>query len=153
MWTEVGTVSLDGTTESVSVGTVPLPSSGGVEIRIQQLTPPDDAPFRAGLVYIKTASGRTYGTRKFWGHPEGEDYLVGSGMSSEDEYGVLTVEPRYLNLKALKAGRTWQLRFWCRPAPAVTAGGPTVRFGVADDTANRPWTLALPNALARLVFR
>ena len=115
MWQEVGTVSLDGASEVVSVGMVSLPLAGGVEIRVQQLTPADEAPYRAGLLYNRTTTGRTYGTRKFWGHPEGEDYRLGEGMTSEESTGTLIVEPRYLNLKALKAGRLWQLRFWIRP--------------------------------------
>jgi hypothetical protein len=122
-WQEVGTVSLDGAAFAVDVGTVPLPATGGLEIRVQQLTPADEAPYRAGLMYIRTASGRTLGTRKFWGHPEGEDYALGTLLSAEESSGVLVVEPRYLNLKALKAGRIWQLQFWARPAPDSGGGG------------------------------
>lgn len=123
MWTEVGTVSLDGTQEAVEVGAVPLPASGGVEVRVQQLTPADEAPFRSGLLYVKTASGRTLGTRRFWGHPEGEDYALGALLSAEESSGALVVEPRYMNLKALKAGRVWQLRCWIRFLPATGGGG------------------------------
>lgn len=125
-WQEVGTVTLDAASVSVEVGTVSLPAAGGLEIRVQQLTPADEAPYRAGLIYIKTASGRTLGSKRFWGHTEGEDYALGTLLSAEESSGVLVVEPRNFNLKALQAGRTWQLRFWSRFAPASSGGGSAI---------------------------
>lgn len=146
-WEEVGTVSLDGAADVVAVGTVALPAAGGLEIRVQQLTPSDEAPYRAGLMYVRTASGRTLGSRKFWGHPEGEDYALGTLLSAEEGSGVLTVEPRYLNLKALKAGRRWELRFWARPAPAPGGGGGGAALAGSFVTAT-----GVGLTLARVVF-
>lgn len=145
-WDEVGTVSLDGTASAVPVGTVALPPSNGIEVRVKQLTPADESPYRAGLIYVKTPSGRTVGTRKFWGHPEGEDYALGEGLTSEEGVGTLWVEPRYLNLKALKAGRIWRLQFWYRPNPSPPSGGVSTFAGGFVDTAGAGL------ALARVVF-
>ena len=114
---------LDGSAISADVGPVSLPTAGGLEVRVKQLTPSNDAPFRAGLIYVRTTSGRTIGTRKFWGHPEGEDYSLGPLLSSEEGSGILVVEPRWLNLKALKAGRLWSLQFWAKEGPDPSTGG------------------------------
>jgi hypothetical protein len=117
-WQEVGTINLDGSLQSVPVGAVPIPSSGGLEIRVQQLTPADEALFRAGLLYVRTTNGRTLGSTKFWGHAEGEDYPLGTLLTSEETTGTLYCEPRWLNLKSLKGGRTWTLKFWVQPLEA-----------------------------------
>lgn len=102
-WRKVNTVSIGFEDFSVPVGTVALPPSGTLEVRIKQTSPADTSLFKAGLFYVTTGNGRTLGTRKFWGHLEGEDYVLGGpGYSTTSGFGELVIEPRYLNRRVLK---------------------------------------------------
>jgi hypothetical protein len=114
-WREIGTVSITASNFHVRVGVVDLPANGTLEVRIKQLSPSVTSLFRAGLLYVTTGVGRTLGTRKFWGHLEGEDYVLGGpGFSSTAGSGILWIEPRTLNLRALRspALSPWTLQVW-----------------------------------------
>lgn len=110
-WRVVGEVTLDAATFDKEVGWVELPPEGGIEIRVIQVSPADQAPYYSGLFWIRTDNGRTLGTRKFWGHTEGEDYRLGGDLSTGAGRGMLMVSPRRINRRAFMAGRNWVLRF------------------------------------------
>ena len=153
-WQEIGTVTLNASSVADEVGTVTVPAKGGLEVRIQSLTPDGEAPYRAGLFYVRTTSGRTLGSRKFWGHNEGEDYVLGYSQSSEETTGTLVVEPRYMNLRSLSTGRTWTLRFWVQPLPEPggTSSLPSVKYKATNGVRDLVWNLVIPKALARISF-
>lgn len=121
-WAFLGRVSITGTDLTVSVGTVAVPASGLLEVRIKQASPVDFSPFRAGLFYLVNTSGRPLGTSKFWGHLEGEDYVLGSaGMAAEDPGTAdLIIEPRSINRRILTAPiiGPWVLDVWVRSIDA-----------------------------------
>jgi hypothetical protein len=123
-WQRVGAVSISAGDVQVVVGTVQIPAAGGLEVRIKQTGPADQGPFYSGLFFVRTTAGRTLGTRKFWGNPEGEDYRYGEGLVSEESTGEFVIEPRLLNRKVLAAhpGRTWNLEVWVNPAVANPPG-------------------------------
>lgn len=114
-WRQIGTVSITASDLQARVGVVDLPPSGGLEVRIKQISPAETSLFRSGLFYVSTGSGRTLGTRRFWGHTEGEDYVLGGpGYSTNAGSGVLWIEPRLINLRALKhpSLSPWVLEVW-----------------------------------------
>lgn len=103
-WRRVGTVSIRAADQLVTVGPVSIQSTDRVEVRIRQVSPETTSVFRAGLFYVLSGNGRVLGSHKFWGHREGEDYVLGGdGYSSQDVSGVLMIEPRYVNRQALKS--------------------------------------------------
>lgn len=111
-WRLIGEVTLDAATFEKEVGWVELPPEGGIEVRVIQTSPADEAPYYNGLFWFRSGSGRTLGSRKFWGHTEGEDYRIGAGLSSGSGRGMLMVSPRRINRRNFLAGnRTWGLRF------------------------------------------
>lgn len=111
-WRLIGEVTLDAATFEKTVGWVELPPQGGIEVRVIQTSPADQSPYYNGLMWFETGTGRSLGTRKFWGHAEGEDYLVGDGLTTGSGRGLLKVSPRRINRKNfLAGGRTWGLRF------------------------------------------
>lgn len=125
-WVSVGTVSLTASDFSKVVGTVQLPPSGGLEVRIRQVSPAETSLFRSGRFHVQTTSGRTFGTRRFWGHLEGEDYqLGGDGLTSDETQGQLVIEPGLLNLKALKHPdlSPWVLEVSAQPWQPSGGGG------------------------------
>jgi hypothetical protein len=131
-WTSVGAVSITATVDVVVVGTVDLPPTGGLEVRIKQISPAETSVFSAGRFFVRTTSGRTLGTRRFWGHLEGEDYQLGDlGTSSDEAQGELVIEAGRLNVRALKhpALSPWNLEIWVRPWSPAAGGNATYNAG------------------------
>jgi hypothetical protein len=112
-WRVINRVSITATDLEVAVGPVEIPAQGTLEVRVKQISPLETSFFRYGLIYLKTAVGRTFGTRKFWGHLEGEDYVLGGpGFSAGHRDGFLWIEPRGVNRRILKhpaSGGPWVL--------------------------------------------
>jgi hypothetical protein len=135
-WELVGRATITGADFTVDVGEVTLPASGALEVRIKQVSPAEDALFRAGLVYVVTATGgRELGVAKFWGHPEGEDVVLGwPGQTDVSGTGRLLIEPRALNLKvaAHPGVGPWVLDVWVRELPAQLGGAARVATAYAD---------------------
>jgi hypothetical protein len=158
-WTSLGTVAITASLDEVVVGTVDLPPTGGLEVRIKQISPAETSVFSAGRFFVKTQFGRVYGTKRFWGHLEGEDYQLGSdGFSSEDAQGELCIEPGRLNRRALKhpSLSPWILevavRKWQPAAGGGTGGGgggttpdppQSVTFTPTDCSAGSLWRKAV----------
>jgi hypothetical protein len=126
-WTLVGRATITASDFTVDVGTVTLPASGALEVRVKQISPAETSVFRSGLLYVRTTTGgRELGTKRFWGHLEGEDYVLGSaGQVDMVGEGVLILEPRAINLKALKSPSLspWVLDVWVRPLALATGDG------------------------------
>jgi hypothetical protein len=126
-WTLVGRATITAADFKVEVGTVTLPASGALEVRVKQISPAETSVFRSGLLYVRTTTGgRELGSKRFWGHLEGEDYVLGSaGQVDVGGEGVLVLEPRAINLKALKSPSLspWVLDVWVRPLALATGGG------------------------------
>jgi hypothetical protein len=113
VWRIINRVSIGFSDFEVPVGPVEVPAQGTLEVRVKQISPLETSIFRYGLIYVKTAAGRTLGTRKFWGHIEGEDYVLGGpGYSAGSRDGFLWIDPRGINRKVLKhpaSGGPWIL--------------------------------------------
>jgi hypothetical protein len=135
-WTLVGRASITASDFTVDVGTVTLPASGALEVRVKQISPTETSVFRSGLLYVRTTTGgRELGSRRFWGHPEGEDYVLGSADQVDvGGEGVLVLEPRAINLKALKSPSLspWVLDVWVRPLAVAAGGAGRIAAGFAD---------------------
>ena len=152
-WRRVGTVSIRAADQLVEVGPVSIQGTDRVEVRIRQVSPVTTSVFVAGLFYVLSGNGRVLGSRKFWGHREGEDYVLGGeGYSSQDVSGVLMIEPRYLNRLALQHPdiSPWVLEVSCRepgdlPADRVQAPG-------FVDQLNRLLGLTLSGRSGRITF-
>jgi hypothetical protein len=102
---------------------------------VKQISPAETSVFRSGLLYVQTTGGgRDLGTRRFWGHLEGEDYVLGSADQVDlSGDGVLVVEPRLINRKALQnpAISPWILDVWVRPL-SLAGGAGRIAAGFAD---------------------
>lgn len=121
----VGSISVGPLDEKILVGSVDVPAQG-LEVRVVQIS---SSPFQTlshGLLYVKTAAGRDLGTIKVWGHPEGEDYRLGEGLSTVIGPAELWFEPRLYNLKWLRAGApvSWALEFYAQPATVTSPTEP-----------------------------
>lgn len=152
----VGSITVDAGTAEVIVGIVALePGDDTLWVRVKQQGGESPWPWSYGLLSYVTAEGRELGTAKVFGHVGGEVFRLGVGLPPMVRSGLLVFRPRAFSLGWLRAGnQVWRLSFEARSG--TTAGGtgqPTVRFGVTDQAQDVPWTLALPNALARLDFR
>lgn len=152
----VGSVTVNAGTAEVSVGTVTLePGADTLWVRVKQLGGENPWPWGYGLLSFVTGEGRELGTSKVFGHNDGEVFRLGIGLPPMERTGLLVFRPRSFSLQWLKAGnQSWRLTFDAKSG--ITGGGTrqtSVRFGVTDQMRNVPWTLALPNALARLDFR
>jgi hypothetical protein len=103
MWRLVGNVTLDPDTESVTVGNVEVPTTGGLPVRVMTTT---NYPFKWGycLLSYQSPYGRELGTIKVWPRAELTQYLLGDGFSVNGTVGQLVFEPRTWNLRWIKAG-------------------------------------------------
>jgi hypothetical protein len=135
-WTLVGRATITGADLTVDVGEVTLPASGSLEVRVKQISPLETSLFRAGLIYVVTSTGgRELGVRKFWGHLEGEDVVLGSaGQVDVAGTGRLVIEPRAMNLKvaAHPSVGPWVLDVWVRDLPVQLGSATRVATAYAD---------------------
>lgn len=149
----VGTASISASDWTVPVGAVSLPSTGGLAVRIRQTSPAETSVFWAGLIYVDTAVGRILGSRRFWGHLEGEDHVLGGpGYRAELPTGVLKIEPRTWNRRALRYSSLspWVLEVWADDAP--DADTPTYQAPGFVDRLNRLLRLTPIGGLGRITF-
>lgn len=156
MYQTVGSISVGPADLRVVVGQVTLPADHDtLWVRVIQQGGESPWPMSFGLLSWQTLEGRELGTAKVFGHHEGETYRLGGGLPPVERTGSLVFEPRHYNLRWVKGtGEIWNLAFEAQSGIAVPSGGrTTVSFPATDLVADRRWTLALPNALARLDFR
>ena len=151
----IGSVSVTAGTHEVSVGAVTLaPGADTLWVKVTQQGGESPWPWGFGLASFVTAQGRELGTAKIYGNTDGEVFKLGNGLSPMERSGMLVFRPRSFSLAWLRAGNaTWNLSFAARSGTAAAVSPPPVRFPVADQQQDRTWTLAWPQALARLNFR
>jgi hypothetical protein len=134
----VNTVSIRATDQEVAVGPVLLPAGDCLRVRLRQLSPLESSVFCFGLVYVRTTTGRIYGTKRFWGHLEGETYVLGGDCYVPDaEVAMLWVNPRGINRRILRQQKTpvpWVLEvsvddFRDVPPPSLKSSGFVNRAG------------------------
>lgn len=157
MWNPAGSVVVGPNDLRVVIGTVTLAAGEDtLWVRCQQQGGISPWPYGYGLLTWQTTEGRELGTAKVYGHHESEVFRLGVGLSPVERTGMLVLEPRSYNLRWIRtSGELWRLGFHVRSGTSAppAASQPTVRFSVTDLSQDRPWTLALPFALARLSFR
>lgn len=151
----IGSVAVSAGTQEVSVGSVTLgPGADTLWVKVTQQNGQSPWPWGFGLLSFVTAQGRELGTAKIYGNTDGEVFRLGIGLPPVERTGILVFRPRSYSLAWLRAGNaTWTLAFEARSGTTAGISAPTVRFPVADQQQDRPWTLARPLALARLDFR
>lgn len=113
VWRLIGSADVGPYDKEVEIGPITVPPADGVEVWIQQTSPPSCWKFGYGLLWADNQYGRFIGTIKVYGHPEGEAYRLGAGLSSSIGSGVLKFSPRMWNLRWLQASNErWQLDFY-----------------------------------------
>lgn len=156
-WQSVGSISVGPADRLVPVGAFTLAAGDDtLWVRITQQSGDSPWPYGFGLLTWRSVEGRELGTIKVYGHPDGETYRLGVGLSPVERTGSLYFEARSYNLRWIRsAGINWSLAFEAQSGQGQAGGGgrTTVSFPATDLTADRSWSLALPNALARLDFR
>lgn len=102
-WQRIGVVTITPTTAEAVVGPIELPTYGGVEVKLRQVAP---TPFRWGyaLLSYRSSNGLELGSIKVWPRLEFSNYLLGAGLSVDDNFGALVIEPRSWNLRWILAG-------------------------------------------------
>lgn len=155
-WQPTGEVSVGPNDDRIVIGSISLqPSDDTIWIRCRQTTGQSPWPYGFGLLSWQTEHGRELGTSKVYGHSEGETFRLGTGLSPMVRTGLLVLEPRSYNLAWIRASAAvWRLSFEHKTGSAMpnVGGGFTVRFGLTGAGIDRGWTLAIPMALARVVF-
>lgn len=157
----VGSVSVTADTHQAVVGPVSLAvGADTLWLRVTQQGGESPWPWGYGLAAFVTTNGKELGTVKVYGNAEGEIYRLGIGLPPLERSGVLIFRPRAFSLGWLRSGNaTWNLSFQAQSGTTGTGGAGgrtgsiTLRFPVADQDGQRPWSLAWPKALARLDFR
>lgn len=114
VWKLIGSATVGPTDKEVTIGLIEVPPQDGIEVWVQQTSPVSSCwKYSYGLLWAENAYGRFIGTIKVYGHPEGEAYRLGAGLSASLRSGVLKFSPRLWNLRWFKAsGERWSLDFW-----------------------------------------
>lgn len=122
-WAVVGSASFSPGTEEATVGSVTVPESGGLAVKVRLQTA---APFQFGycLLSYRSAFGRELGTIRVWPRTESTVYKLGEGLTVLDTSGVLVLEPRSWNLRWVEAGFPLSVQILAD----VEAGLPVDRF-------------------------
>lgn len=154
-WTDLGEVTILPTDQERVIGPVDLVAGADtLWVRITQLGGPSPWPWSYGIVSFASTEGRPLGSAKAFGHTAGEVSRLGVGLPPVASSGELVFEPRGFNLAWIRKGNPWYLRFEVLSGTTTgQQGRTTVSFPATDLVSDLPWTLALPNALARLDFR
>lgn len=123
-WNLIGSITVGPTDYDVPIGPISVPD-GGVEVRVVQTSPASRWTYSYGLLTAKNATGRFAGTIKVYGHPEGETYLFGDGLSPLQRDGFLYFTPRLWNLRWLQvSNERWSLSFYIEKAVRLPAFSP-----------------------------
>jgi hypothetical protein len=155
-WLDLGEVSFLPTDLERVIGPVTLADGADtLWIKITQMSGPSPWPWSYGVVSFKNTEGRPLGSVKAYSNPDGEVVRLGVGLPPVVRDGSLLFEPRSFNLAWIKKGNPWELKFEVQSGSTAPVGGgrTTVSFPVTDLVTDLGWTLALPNALARVDFR
>jgi hypothetical protein len=148
-WQLIGRATVGPDDDAVVVGPIEVPTAGGFEFSVRQVEP---TPFKwgNGLVSFLSSQGRELGTVQVWPKLQRESYYLGASLTVLDNSGVLVFEPRFWNLRWIRAGFPLVLEFLADLATDL----PPDRFrspGFSlDDGA--PLVLQLAGSLGRLRF-
>lgn len=113
VWKRIGSTSVGPFDKEIEIGPITVPPTNGVEVWVQQTSPPSCWTYGYGLLWAENVYGRFIGTIKVYGHTEGEAYRLGDGLSASLGSGVLKFSPRSWNTRWLQAsGERWGLEFW-----------------------------------------
>ena len=155
-WTDLGAHTFNATDQVVDLGAVTLVEGADtLWIRVTQLSGPTPWPWSYGIAAFESTEGRSLGSVKAFGTPDGEVVRLGVGLPPLVRDGRLVFEPRSFNLAWIRNGNPWQLNFEVRSGTTQVSGGGggTVRFPFTDLTNDLPFVLDVGNALANLDFR
>ena len=137
-FTPVGTITVGPSSSQVVVGAFPL-AEGATTcwVNVKQLSPTTNNNFSYGILSWRSEEGRTLGSTKVYGRPEGEVFRLSVGLSPLQRTGSLVFEPRLYNLKwAREGGPDWSLSFSAHSGTESTPGGDgelgAVLSGLAD---------------------
>lgn len=102
-WAVVGTASFGPGTKEATVGSVTVPATGGLPVKVRLAS---SVPFQFGycLLSYRSAFGRELGTIRVWPRDESTVYKLGEGLTVLDTSGELVLEPRSWNLRWVEAG-------------------------------------------------
>lgn len=109
-WQYIGSVTVSPNTEETVVGSITVPTFGGVPVKILQTS---SAPFQFGygLLSYRSTYGRELGTIRVWPRTDFTSYMLGQGLTVVDNSGVLVFEPRTWNLRWVRAGFALSIDF------------------------------------------
>ena len=120
VWKLVGSATVGPFDKEVTIGSITTPPQNGVEVWVQQTSPSSCWTYGYGLLWADNIYGRFLGTIKVYGHPEGEAYRLGAGLSSSVGSGVLKFSPRLYNRRWLEASdERWTLDFYVDEADTL----------------------------------
>lgn len=155
-WTDLGAFTFGPNDTVADIGEVVLvPGADTLWVRITQVGGETPWPWSYGICAFQSTEGRSLGSVKAFGHPDGEVVRLGVGLPPLVGTGRLVFEPRSFNLAWIRNGNPWTLSFDVRSGTSAGAGGGggTVRFPFTDLTNDLPFVLAAGNALANLDLR
>lgn len=102
-WQYIGTATFGPDDDLVTVGSIEVPTYGGVQLKLAQV---GSTPFQFGycLLSYESSYGRELGTIRVWPRPQLTSYYLGAGLAVTDNQGAVVLEPRTWNLRWVKAG-------------------------------------------------
>ena len=124
-FTSVGATSLGPSSSLAVIGSFPLVAGADtLWVRVTQDSPTTNNNFSYGILSWRSADGRTLGSCKCYGRPEGEVYKLSVGLSPLIREGSIIFEPRLYNLKWLReGGPAWSLSFEAHSGATESGGG------------------------------
>ena len=120
----VGDVTLSPNSNQVVVGAFPLAEGANTcWVYVKQTSPTTNNNFSYGILSWRSEEGRTLGSTKVYGRPEGEVFRLSVGLSPLQRTGSLVFEPRLYNLKWIReGGPSWSLSFSAHSGTQSTPG-------------------------------
>lgn len=121
----VGDVTLSPSDNQVVIGAFPLAEGADTcWVNVKQTSPTTNNNFSYGILSWRSEEGRTLGSAKVYGRPEGEVFRLSVGLSPLQRAGSLVFEPRLYNLKWIReGGPSWSLSFSAHSGTQSTPGG------------------------------
>ena len=128
----VGDVTLSPNSNQVVVGAFPLAEGADTcWVNVKQTSPTTNNNFSYGILSWRSEEGRTLGSTKVYGRPEGEVFRLSVGLSPLQRTGSLVFEPRLYNLKWIReGGPSWSLSFSAHSGTQSSSGGDGVTGAV-----------------------
>jgi hypothetical protein len=93
VWTLVGEVQFDTSTDAIELGPIVVPSEGGLSIKVSA-PDPSAIPYGYSLLSFRSSYGEELGRIQVWPRVDPCVYRLGEGMKVRDPHGVLVFEPK-----------------------------------------------------------